>query len=257
MIEASGINYKIGSKVILKNIDLKINDGEAVGLIGAPGCGKTVLMKILSDRIKNSDAYISIEESDTRLLKKNQIIKMISYFSRTIPENQDDSVFNFILSARLPWRKPLSPFSETDRSIAEETMANLNLKDFKDLKLSEISDSILLKTMIARAFAKLSGLMILDEPIAGLDIASQMDLAKSISKYLINGKRCVLISSHDINFICRTADRIYIMENGEISLEISPYDLSAKIIKRYFNAEAIISKNIYNGKPEMHLFPES
>ena len=67
---------------------------------------------------------------------------MISYFSRTIPENADDSVFNFILSARLPWRKPLSPFSETDRSIAEETMANLNLIDYKDSKLSEISDSL-------------------------------------------------------------------------------------------------------------------
>ncbi len=257
MVEASGINYKIGSEEILKNIDLKINDGEAVGLIGAPGCGKTILMKILSGQIKNSDAYISIEETDLRLLKKNHVLKMISHFSRIIPENPDDSVFNFILSARLPWLKALSPFSESDRSIAEETITNLNLTVFKNSKLSEISDSILLKSMIGRAFAKLSGFMILDEPIAGLDIASQMDIAKSISKYLINGKRCILLSSHDINFICRSCDRIYIMENGGIALEISPYDMSAKIIKRYFNAESIISKNIYNGKPEVHLFPES
>jgi ABC-type cobalamin/Fe3+-siderophores transport system ATPase subunit len=256
MIEASGINYKIGSKNILKNINLKVNDGEAVGLIGASGSGKTILLKILAGQIKNTDGSIFIDGTDSKLLKKNQIIKLISNFSRIIPENQDDSVYNFILSARLPWIKPLNPYSEIDRSIAEETVVNLNLISYKNSKLSEISDSILLKAMIARTFTKLSGFMIMDEPSAGLDIASLLELSKSISKYLIDGKRCILISSQDINFICRIADRIYIMENGEIALEISPYNLDSKIISRYFHAESIISKNIYNGKTEVHLFPE-
>jgi iron complex transport system ATP-binding protein len=257
MVEASGINYKIGSNLILKNINIKINDGEAVGLLGAPGSGKSLLIKILSGLLNNYEGSIYIDETDLTLLKKNQIKKNISSFSRIIPENQDDTVYNFILSARLPWKKTLNPFSETDIVITEETLKNLNLTSYKNFRLSEISDSILLKTMIAGAFAKLSSLLIMDEPSMGLDIASMLEISKSISKYLIDGKRCILISSQDINFICRNSDRIYIMENGGIALEISPYDLDAKIISRYFNVEAIISKNIYNGKPEIHLFPES
>lgn len=257
MVEASGINYSIGSRFILKNINLRINDGEAVGIIGAPGSGKTLLLKILAGQVKNQTGSIVVDQNYIELLKKSQINKIISYFTRIIPENQDDSVFNFILSSRLPWTKLLNPFSETDRSIAEEAAANLNIIDYKNLKLSEISDTILLKTMIAAAFAKLSPFIVMDEPAAGLDIGSQADLSKSISKYLIDGSRCTIIASHDINFICRNTDKIYIMENGEIAMEISPYDLDAKIISRYFKAEVIISKNIYNGKPEVHLFPES
>jgi iron complex transport system ATP-binding protein len=257
MIEASGISYKIGSRKILNNINLKINDGESVGIIGAPGCGKSLLLKILSGRIKNADGLVTIGENDLNFYKKNEAEKLISYFSRVIPENQDDTVYNFILSARLPWKKTFSPYSETDTIIADETLERFNLSNYRNFKLSELSDVILLKTMLAGTFAKHSGFMILDEPSAGFDISSQLDISKSISKYLINGSRCILISSHDINFICRNTDRIYIMENGNIDLEISPYGLDAKIISRYFQAETIISKNIYNGRPEVHLFPES
>lgn len=257
MIEASGISYKIGLKKILDNIDLKINDGESVGLIGAPGCGKTALLKAISGQIKHADGFITIGEKDLTDYKKIEIEKMISYFSRIIPENQDDTVYNFILSARIPWKKSFSPYSETDIIIAEETLEKFDLTEHKSSRLYGISDVILLKTMLARAFAKLSEIMILDEPSAGFDISSQLDISRSISKYLIDGKRCILISSQDINFISRNADRIYIMENGRIDLEISPYDLDAKIISRYFHTEAVISKNIYNGKPEVHLFPES
>jgi len=72
----------------------------------------------------------------------------------------------------------------------------------------------------------------------------------------MDGKRSVITASHDINFIAEIADRILILENGQIAEDIHPDKLNSKILKKYLSTETIISKNIYNGRPLVHLFPD-
>ena len=111
--------------------------------------------------------------------------------------------------------------------------------------------------MIAHAFIGEAYAVVLDNPTNDLDIASVRMLRKALSRYVMNGNRIAICCSNDLNFISQTADRILVMDAGRV-VETGPPDmLDAELIKKYFGIDVIISKNIYNGKPEIHLFPDT
>jgi len=67
----------------------------------------------------------------------------------------------------------------------------------------------------------------------------------------------VLLASGDINFIAQTADRVLVMDAGILAEDIAPERIDVELIRRYFKIEVLVSRNIYNGRPELHVFPRA
>ncbi|MBP7735179.1 MAG: ABC transporter ATP-binding protein [Spirochaetes bacterium] len=255
MIDISNLNLSINGSAILKDISLTMNDGEIVGLIGRSGAGKTVFLKSVAGRIGSYTGTVAITGEDRAGAKGT--VAMVSYYGAAVPQNPEESLYNFLLLARVPFKKPFRPFSEYDRQITDEYLSVLGLAPYRDARISALPDGIFRMAMLAHTFTRESHAVIFDNPTNDLDIVSIRLLRNALARYVMDGNRVAVISSNDLNFIAQTADRIVVMDGGRVAEIGGAEIMSQDVIRRHFGIDVLISRNVYNGKPEIHLFPDA
>nr|HPI89688.1 ABC transporter ATP-binding protein [Spirochaetota bacterium] len=111
--------------------------------------------------------------------------------------------------------------------------------------------------LLAHAFTREAGITLLDEPTQFLDLKSLALLHRTLAKKSSEGGGTIFICSNDINFILQCADRIIILYQGAVAEEGNVSIVTDDLIQKYFGIRVILSKNIYNGKPVVHYFPEN
>jgi iron complex transport system ATP-binding protein len=256
MIDISNLSLTMNGAAVLDDISISINDGELLGIIGKTGSGKTVFAKSVAGLIRSYRGSVSISR-DPRRREAGGNGKVISYYGASVPQNPDETLRNFLMLARVPHKKIFKPFSDYDRQITEEFMEILGLAPFGDVRIGTLPDALFRLAMLAHAFIGEAHAVILDNPTNDLDIVSVRMLRKALSRYVMNGNRIAICCSNDLNFISQTADRILVMDAGRVAVTGPADILDAELIKKFFGIDVIISKNIYNGKPEIHLFPDT
>ncbi len=254
MIEIRNLSYETESGRILKNISVDINDGELIGLIGPAGSGKSVFLRIAAGLITGYQGDILYTWPETYTGKKRPVRAHL--FTGTLPQNLEDTLYHYLLLSRTTYKKVFSPFSESDLQVVDEYVELFELRHLAEKKLSFLSHSMLTATLLAHAFIREPFALYMDTAATHCDIKTRTRLLKALKKYVIDGNRTAVVASDDLTFICQAADRIFIMFDGTIEKEVPPLELDAKTVKKYFDTEVIVSKNIYNGRPEFHLFPE-
>ncbi|HPR49486.1 MAG TPA: ABC transporter ATP-binding protein [Spirochaetota bacterium] len=257
MIEISGLNYSLHGKPVLRNISLTGNEGEILGIIGPSGSGKSALLKIAGGVEKSYDGTILARERDIKKMSAREKNEALCLFTGEKPQNRDDSVENFILLSRVPLKRSLSPITDKDRSIAEKYISSLELEHCRYDRIGELCQSVQTLALLAHAFTREAGITLLDEPTQFLDLKSLALLHRTLAKKSSEGGGTIFICSNDINFILQCADRIIILYQGAVAEEGNVSIVTDDLIQKYFGIRVILSKNIYNGKPVVHYFPEN
>ncbi|MCX7679444.1 MAG: ABC transporter ATP-binding protein [Spirochaetes bacterium] len=255
MIECKNVNFTSHGREILKNINLFVQGGEIVGIIGPGGCGKSTLCNILNGTIKSHDGEVLINNRPLRSFSQNERARHVSTIFG-IPENTEITVFEFILLSRTPFKKLLNPFSSYDIQIAEEYLEGFELTKHRDSLLCQLSPAQLKLVLLAFAFTRQADVIVLDDATESLDLRGLTLLHKTLIRYVVHGNTAAILTSNDINFIAQTADKIAIVSDGSIQMIGGHEIIDADIIKQYFNVDVFISKNVYNGRPNVHFFPE-
>lgn len=254
MIEIRG--FSIGNFKSETKFDLTIDDGEILGIIGAEGSGKTSMLKSIAGLCTYAGSIL-IGNSELSEIDKSVKNKIISHNIYLCAKNPDESLENFLILSRLPFKGRFSPFSEYDRDARERYSAELGLSPFMQTPIGMLSSSPLKKALICFAMIREAQILLLDEPASGLDLLSSKNLARSLSRYTSAGSRSVLIASNDINFVLQSADRIAVMKGGAVSHVSKPEEINAEHIKKYFGVDSLITRNVYNGRPAVHYFSEN
>ncbi len=253
MIKINNLSYKKNKTEILKDINALFNEGEITGIIGESGSGKTSLLKMIAGKLKGYEGEILFNNFSIKSLSNKKIQKHIaSLFSNNSYDIIDDTLFHFLMQSRKLFKKILNPFTDYDAQITEDYIKSFKLTDYKDKKVLTLSDGIFKKALLSFPFIKKADVLLLDNPTSNLDLESISLLQKAIMKYSIDGDKIIIIASNDLNFLMQTADRILIMKEGRIDAEVNPEMIDAQMINKYFNTEVLISRNIYNGKPNIH-----
>lgn len=256
MIEINNLCLQINDRIILDDITMKADDGEIIGIIGPTGAGKTLLLKTAAGRIKKYRGSISVNGAAPAAASGVKGARLLSWYSSDLPHNPDETVYNFLMLSRIPYKKLFKPFSDYDRQVTDEYVELLELAPHRDERIGTLPDGIFRRVMLAHVFIRESYALLLDNPTNDLDIVSLKTLKKSLSRYVINGDRIVLISSNDLNFIAQTVDRILVIHRGRIEETGTVDMLSPELIRRYYGIDAIISRNVFSGKPEIQFFPD-
>src|SRR5208337_3246709 len=113
----------------------------------------------------------------------------------------DETLYDFLLLARVPYKKLLRPFADYDRQVAEDYLTLLNLNAYRSEKLCVLPDGIFKRALIAHVLIRDSAVVFLDNPTNDLDIVSLKLLKKALMRYVMEGNRIVVVCSNDINFI--------------------------------------------------------
>jgi iron complex transport system ATP-binding protein len=256
MVEIRELGLDLDGKRLLSGISLAFNDGEVTGIIGRGGAGKSLFLDALSGTYRTFDGEILVDRRPLRGLSRRDLGRMITCHVDE-PQNEDERVREFLKLARLPFKKFLNPLTDYDLQIVDDCMALLELGDMADVPLRALSGSYAKRAVLAFALARDTGLLLLDDPTAGLDLRALALLQKALSRYALGGKNIVVIASNDLNFIAQTADRIVVLDGGAVVMEGGPDIIDADMVKRFFGLEVFVSKNVYNGKPNVHFFPEN
>lgn len=254
MIDISNLNLSINGSPVLRDISLSMNDGEIVGVIGKSGSGKTVFLKSIAGRIHSHEGTIDVRSgADASRGERGRV----SYYGAAVPQNPEETLYNFLLLARVPFKKPFRPFSDYDRQVTDEYLAALGLSEYAEARISILPDGIFRMAMLAHTFIAEPHAVVFDNPTNDLDIVSVRLLRNALTRFVMNGSRVAVISSNDLNFIAQTADRIVIMDRGGIAETGAADIMTADTIRRHFGVDVLISRNVYNGKPEVHIFPDA
>lgn len=250
MVEIKDLTCGYNGRFLLKDINLKIEQKELMGIIGPNGSGKTTLIRAITRILRLKKGNIFFEGRDIWKVELSELAKKIAVVSQNHPTNFM-TVQDFVLLGRIPHFKRLQ-FLETkeDLEIAKRAMILTDTFNFKERPLEEISGGERQLVFIARALTQQPQLLILDEPTAHLDITHQvviLDLIKRLNKEL---GLTVIMVLHDLNLASEYCQRLLLLNAGRIhKMGIPEEVLDYRIIEEVYKTVIVVETNPISFKP--------
>lgn len=232
-IEIKGLNYRKNMKPILSNVDLTIDTGKIVGLLGENGAGKTTLMRLIAGVAKGYKGQINVA-NETGIAAKKAVV---SFSEQLLGFNQ-----NMKIERIVGFYEDVYPdFS----NYKYNQMAGF-LQIDEDKKLSQLSKGMREKLIIGLALSRQAKVYLLDEPFAGIDSMSRKKIINSIIRWKPEDAT-ILVSDHYVSEIASVLDEIVVIKDQTIFAQKSTEEIREKFgegIEEYY-------EKVYEGT-ELH-----
>lgn len=215
VLQLDGIHKSFGEKHVLKGISFEAKGGEAFGLLGRNGAGKTTSIRILMNVFPADQGQVQI---DGKPINYNQI--GIGY----LPEERGLYPKKKIMDQLVYFAKLKGMDTKSAVKAIDYWLERLEMTEYRNKKLDTLSKGNQQKIQLITAIAHDPAIVILDEPFSGLDPVNAM-LLKDVVKEEIEKGKIVLFSSHQMNYIEEFCDRIAILNEGQIAVQGSLYDI--------------------------------
>lgn len=218
-IEIKGLSFSYDNKPFINNLNLKIDDGEMVGIIGNTGCGKSTLVQLIAGLIKSDGGQIIIDGDDITNKKfDKKILRRKLGIVFQFPEMQlfEQTVEKDIFFGLKQYK--LSYDEKYKRAKEALELLGLDFDKIKEKSPLALSGGEKRKVAVAGILVCKPKYLIFDEPIAGLDYNSRESFMKLLSALKQRGTTIIIIS-HNTDYLAEYADRIFVMNNGQIILD--------------------------------------
>lgn len=230
LFTVEGLNaWYTEDKPVIKELTLKLKENTVVGLLGLNGAGKTTLLNVLCglhDTCKHKTVQYKGAEADLRDNKFKT--------KRYIVFSEDDSLGYFTFEEYLKY--VFKAYGKTiDQNEVNELVKKFNFEEYRKVLLKELSMGNKRKAFLIAGFALKPELLLLDEPVNGLDFTSTEALYELISAYKKHGT--ILFSSHVLESVTLTCDEVLVLENGHIAKTFSGDEITSENIRDVLKLE--------------------
>lgn len=240
IIRVENISHSYGKKSVLEDISLSVAKGEFVTILGPSGCGKSTLLRLIAGFLKASDGQIFIDGVDMtqtppHLRPVNTVFQRYALFPHlTVFENV---AFGLQMKKR--------PKDEIERRV-KQVLKMVSMTDYEARHVDSLSGGQQQRVAIARAIVNEPDVLLLDEPLAALDLKMRKDMQMEIKQMHRNLGISFLYVTHDQEEALTLSDRIVVMSEGRIQQIGSPTDIYNEPANA-FVADFIGESNILNG----------
>ena len=236
-IQTDNIQVSFGSKPILQDISLAIQDKEFVGIIGPNGSGKSTFLKCLYRVLQPNGGKIYFDGSELSSLSHRDTALKMAVVAQHSTVNFDFSVLEMVLMGRSPYKGLLDRDQLDDYEIARHALAQVGLSDFESRNFNTLSGGEQQRVILARALAQRTECLVLDEPTNHLDIKYQLELMTIVKRL----DATVVSAIHDLNLAAIYCDRIIGLKDGHIVCSGTPQDvLSSDTIRHIYGVSAMV-----------------
>ena len=237
MVELENINYSIGNNKIIKNINIKFEDEKITYLIGKNGSGKTTLLEIIDMLVKPDNGELIIDDKSINNIKEKELVNIRKNIGLVF-QNPEEQFFCETVKKELEFGMNIFKYDKKTREKRiKDSLTMVGLpEEYLNRNPMSLSRSDMRKLSIACVLVLNPKIILLDEPTINLDDLNKKVLIDLLKRLKRKYHKTIIITSHDMNFILKTADYIYVINNGEKVLEGNKYDV--------FKNEELLKYNI-------------
>lgn len=218
-----------GGQQALKAIDLDINEGEILALLGPNGAGKTTLISIICGIVSGSSGSISVAGHD--IVSDYRVTRgLIGLVPQELTLGAFDTVWNTVNFSRGLFGKKPNP------AYLEQLLKDSSLWDKRDSELRALSGGMKRRVLIAKALSHEPRILFLDEPTAGVDVELRQDMWRLVRRMNDSGVT-IILTTHYIEEAEEIADRVGIINGGELLLVDDKHRLMRKLGKKVLQIE--------------------
>ena len=221
--EDLAIGYKPGKKVFDK-ISVTADKAEVIALFGPNGIGKSTLLRNLAGLQPPLSGGILLYNERLQNYTRSRLARMLGYVSTEIVAAGNLRVSDLVSLGRYPHTGWMGRLDRKDIEKVDDAIDMVSIQHLKDKYIHQISDGERQRAMIARTLAQDTGIIILDEPTAFLDLQNKYEVVRLLHLLARQSGKTIIFSTHDLNIAIREADKIWLML-GKTMVEGSPEDL--------------------------------
>lgn len=257
ILDVNNITCGYGGVPIIKDASFSLKEKEFVGIIGPNGTGKTTLFRAISRILCLSNGEILYSGRKNTSISHKDFAKEIAVLPQMLDIPFSFSVREFVTLGRYPHLGRFSAIDDEDRNIVNDAMELTDTLSFADRSISDLSGGERQRVVLAQAFAQKTKLMLLDEPIAHLDIAHQVHTLDLLKKLNLECGLTVVIVLHDLNLASNYCDRLLLFSEGRIFCDGTPNEvLTYQNIEKVFKTRVVVKESPINKRPHVFLAPE-
>ncbi len=217
LLTLDGIGVRLGGRQVLSDVTFSLEKGDFTGIIGPNGAGKTTLLRVILGLIEPSGGRVLVDgEPLHRKTLHNKNRAAIGYVPQKLVIDQDmplrarDVVSLGLDGHRLGFGFP----SRQRRELVDAALADVGADGYADARVGELSGGEQQRVLVAHALISRPKLLLLDEPLANLDLRSEQEIVTVLGKLAREHEISVLLSAHDMNPLLAVMDRIVYVANG-------------------------------------------
>ncbi|MBF0657676.1 ABC transporter ATP-binding protein [Psychrobacter sp. NG25] len=250
MLRANQLTISRQGNTLLDNVSCEIDTNQLVALVGHNGSGKSTLIKALAGEMIGNGGSVSLDDRPMSSYSSKELARQMAYLPQQLPEAAGFTVRELVMLGRYPHQKWLQKPTQVDKDKVIEAMRITQVEAFADRLTATLSGGERARVWLAMCLAQDTRYLLLDEPLAALDMHYQLEVIQLIRRLVDEQGLSVVIIVHDINLAAQYADRVIalkkgrICHNGDIKSTMQP-----DILHNIFNVDMQLLSHPITGQP--------
>jgi len=259
LLQFQNVDFGVGGPLLLDHVDLTIEPGERVCIVGRNGAGKSTLMRLMAGELKPDDGEVRVQNGVVVARMAQEVPQdtqgrepvgagerlgdlgaLLARFHHAVHDGDMDAMADAQaqIEARHGW--------DLDRRV-QQVLERLELPE--DADFAALSGGMKRRVLLAQALVRAPDILLLDEPTTFLDIAHQIELMELLAD-LNDAGRTVVAVLHDLNQACRYASHLIAMRDGRIAAQGAPGEIfTEQLVQEVFGLPAVIMADPVSGTP--------
>lgn len=239
---------------VLEGCSLDVSEGEILGVIGANGSGKTSLLKLMAGLLRPQKGQISLRGSDVAALSPLAMARLVALVPQESQVLFPFTVGELVLMGRFVHQKGWGWESGEDLRIARQAMRIMEVDHLATRTFQALSGGERHRTVIARALAQQTPILLLDEPTAFLDLKHQIEIFGILKELNRSRHVTVVLVSHDLNLASQHCDRLLLLHEGRPFKAGPPGKvLTVEHLRSVYGCDVLIDAHPMTGTPRITL----
>ena len=232
------VSYDAGSgarREVLRGLDLAVDEGELVALLGPNGSGKTTLLRAVAGTLRRDAGTVAIFGRDLEGWSRIALARRVAVLPQSLVLPDGFRVAELVEMGRAPHATRWFGASAEDAAAVELALADAGALDLAERQADELSGGERQRVLVAMALAQQPELLLLDEPTLHLDIAHQASLLATVAHLRARRGLTVLAVFHDLNLATAYAPRVAVLDAGHVVADGDPASiLGPELVRRVF-----------------------
>jgi iron complex transport system ATP-binding protein len=244
MLSLANISYSYADGEAVRDVTFDAGERQLIALTGPNGSGKSTLLKMIARVLEPSRGAIAFEGRGVKQWPAKEYAKRVGY----LPQDPDPAfpmrAIEVVVSGRAPYLGRFAWETAGDWDEAEKALQLCDAAHLRDRYLDEMSGGERKRVFLARVLAGTPRLIVLDEPLAALDLSHVQQFSRLLRDVVDRTGCTVLFAAHDLNWAAAHSDRMLVMQRGALALDASPQEVMREDVMRTlfgFEAETVAS----------------